>query len=103
MAVQHSSNTSGSAAAQTITIAAVAGQRIRLMRIDAFTSANTATLSIEQGSTVIWQGASGALTTTMTTLEWARALEFAPGTACNVKTTAATGGTVTVNLQSDQV
>ena len=104
MAVRNSSTTSGANSAQTIAVAAVAGQRVRVMRIDAYTSAGTSTLSIEQGSTVIWQGASAALTTSLTTLDWTKPLERAPGTALNVKTTAAGGGnTVTVNLQADQV
>lgn len=104
MAVRNSSNTSGANSAQTVTIAAIAGQRIRLMRLDAFTSAGTATLSVEEGSTVRWQGAAAGLTTTMTTLEWSRSLETAPGSALSVKTTAAGGGnTVTCNVQADQI
>lgn len=104
MAVQNSSTTSSANSAQTITVAAIAGQRIRLMRIDAFTSAGTTTLSVEQGSTVIWQGATAAVTSTMSTLEWTKPLELAPGAALNVKTTAAgAGNTATVNLQAEQV
>lgn len=95
---------SSAGGAATISVAAVAGHICKLASIDAFTSAGTSTLTVTDGSTVIWRSATAEVTTTRLTRTWTKPLEGSPGAAFEVSCSTSGGGnTVTLNAQIEQI
>ena len=104
MATRNSSATSGANAAQTVTIAAISGQRVRLYSLDGFTNAGNSQITVKDGTTVIWLSSTTFLSSTQTSRTWTTPLEATPGNLMSVATSAAGGGnTATINIQADQV
>lgn len=104
MANRSQSTVSGTNAAATITIAAVTGAICKLARLDAFTSAGTSTLTVEDGSATIWRSSSGEIGTTRVTVTWIKPLEGNPGNAMTITGTAAgAGNTVTISVEVEQI
>ena len=60
------SQTSAANSVNTITLAAVGATRHRVLRVDAWTSAGSAQLTISDGATVIWKSPAGYVTTSLT-------------------------------------
>jgi hypothetical protein len=96
----NSTQTSGSNAAQTVTITPIAGQRVVLYAIEAYTSAGTSTFSIESPSgTVVYQGQSAGIGTVLWYLEPLTPRLFEDAVAVLLKLTAAgAGNTSTLNV-----
>lgn len=104
MANRSASTVSGSNVAATITVAAVTGAICKLARLDAFTSAGTSTLTVDNGSTTIWRSASGEIGTTRITITWTKPLEGSPGSAMTITgTSAGAGNTVTLSAEIEQI
>lgn len=105
--LKNSQQTSAAATANTITIAAVASQRVHLRRIDA--SCNTATdtaatLTVTDGATVIWSLATAETVTSTgrTVVSWVPSLDGTTGAALTVTLAACTTGTSRLAVQADQ-
>ena len=104
MAAVSASTVSAANAAATITIAAGIGAICKLGRLDAFTSAGTSTLTVEDGSTTIWRSASGEIGTTRVAITWTKPLEGNPSNAMTITGTAAgAGNTVTLSAEVEQI
>lgn len=97
---RNSTATSVANTANAVTVAAVAGQSVRLAGLDYFTSAGTATLTIADGATTIFSGPASAARTLL--------LGFPglTGTAGNAMTitvgAAGVGNTSTLNVIATQ-
>ena len=104
MAARSASTVRAANAAATITIAAVTGAICKLARLDAFTSAGTSTLTVEDGSTTVWRSATGEVGTTRVAVTWTKPLEGNPSNAMTITASAAgSGNTVTVSAEVEQI
>jgi hypothetical protein len=99
----NSSTTSAANTANVKTIAAVSGNKVVIYRIDVYSSAGTAGLTIADGGTAIYALPTSFVTTTPTAITWTKPLECTPGNAVVITLSAAGGGnTTTLNVQADQ-
>lgn len=95
--------TSAANTTNVITIAAVSGLRISLFRLDVYSSAGTASVTIQDGSTTIYTLPTSFVTTTPTAITWTKPLETVPGNSMTITLGAAgVGNTTTLNVEADQ-
>lgn len=100
----NSSTTSAANTAVSATITGVPGLKVFIYRIDVYSSAGTASLTITDGGTDIYKLPSSFVTTTPTAITWTKPLECTVGNTVVVTLSAAGGGnTTTLNVQADQV
>lgn len=108
-ALKNSTTTGAANTATAVTIAAVAGQRVHLRRIDAYcdTAGTATTLTVTDGATVVWPGTPTAPTLaigqTLFTQQWAPSLDSTTGNALTVTLGACgIGNAGTVTVHADQ-
>lgn len=93
------SQVSGANASQSITITPSSGGSVKLFRMDFFTSAGTASLSITEAGTTVIRFPATIISTTYQTYEPTNVTQFAPGAAVVITAGAAGGGnTTTLNV-----
>ncbi len=105
--LKNSKQTSAVTTANTITIAAVASQRVHLRRIDAScdtAAATAATLTVTDGATQVWALAATetVIAATRTTVQWQPSLDSTTGAAMTITVGACTAGTSLLQVQADQ-
>jgi hypothetical protein len=100
----NSSTTSAANTAVTATVTGIPGLRVFVYRIDVYSSAGTAGLTVTDGGTVVYRLPTTFVTTTPTAITWTKPLESnAPGNTVVIALSAAGGGnTTTLNVQADQ-
>ena len=100
----NSSTTSAADTAVSATITGIPGLRVFIYRIDVYTSAGDADLTITDGGTVTYRLPGTFVTTTPTAITWTKPYESnAPGNTVVITVgTAGAGNTATLNAQVDQ-
>lgn len=103
MALANSRTTGSANAATVVTIAGVVGQQVRLWAVSAYTTAGSSSLTIEDGSTVIWSSPASAIgAASLYSVAFTRSLDATVNTNMVITASAAgAGNTVTVNVQAD--
>jgi hypothetical protein len=102
-ALFNSTTTGAATTAVTVTIAAVAGQRVHVRSVEAIcnTAAATATLQVTDGATLKWQALGGILNSKFEK-DWQPALDSTTGNAMTITLSACTAGTGTLTVHADQ-
>ena len=100
----NSSTTSAADTANAVTITGIPGLRVFIYRLDVYTSAGDADLTITDGGTVTYRLPGTFVTTTPTAITWTKPYESnAPGNTIIVTVgTAGAANTSTLNIQADQ-
>jgi propanediol dehydratase small subunit len=99
----NSFGTSGVNIAQTVTLAGIAGQQVRLSAIDAFCSAGTAQIIVQDNGVTIWQSPATEVGITRDRIAWSPPLTASVGNPMSVQVTACgAGNTSSLALEMDR-